>query len=92
VTRPRIGIIGDFQPDYLYHRATNRALEIAAMHLGMEVVYSWVPTMRIAEKGGGALEEFDALWASPGSPYESMEGALEGIRYARESGRPLVAT
>jgi CTP synthase (UTP-ammonia lyase) len=62
------------------------------MRLGVEVFYSWVPTERIAEEGAGALKEFDAFWASPGSPYQSMEGALEGIRFVRESGRPFVAT
>jgi CTP synthase (UTP-ammonia lyase) len=92
MTRPRIGIIGDFNPEYLYHRATNQALEAAARKLGVEMVYAWAPTALIAEKGVDVLREFDALWASPGSPYESMDGALEGIRFARESGRPFVGT
>jgi CTP synthase (UTP-ammonia lyase) len=92
VIRPRIGIIGDFKPDYLYHRATNLALESAASKLSLEVAYAWIPTALIGEKGAGAVEEFDALWASPGSPYESLEGALLGIQFARQSGRPFVAT
>jgi len=38
------------------------------------------------------LAGYDGLFISPGSPYVSMEGALEAIRYARERGVPLVGT
>ena len=90
--RPRIAVIGDFNPDYIYHQATNRALEDSARRLGVELMYAWVSTASIAEKGPAILQRFDGLWASPGSPYQSMEGALDGIRFARESGCPFVAT
>jgi CTP synthase (UTP-ammonia lyase) len=87
-----VGVIGDFDAVYRYHQATNQALEQTARRLGIEVQYTWVSTRAIAEKGRGPLKEFDAVWVSPGSPYQSMEGALEGIRFARESGRPLIGT
>jgi CTP synthase (UTP-ammonia lyase) len=37
-------------------------------------------------------EGFDGLWCVPGSPYASMEGALNAIRQARESGLPFLGT
>jgi CTP synthase (UTP-ammonia lyase) len=92
VTRPRVAVIGDYDATYAYHLATNQALEKAAQRLGIEVFYTWVATLFLAEKGAGSLEEFDAVWVSPGSPYHSMEGALGGIRFARETGRPLIGT
>lgn len=53
----------------------------------------WIPTEDLegpaAERG---LDEADGIWASPGSPYKSMNGALNGIRFARERGRPFVGT
>lgn len=86
----RIGVIGDFRP-YAYHHATNDALKMTAGRLGVDLEYEWVPTEALA--GDAALmEPFDGIWAAPGSPYKNMKGALEGIRFARESGRPFVAT
>lgn len=86
-----IGVIGDFRA-YEYHLATNNALTLTAERMGVDVAYEWVPTEALAGQAAALLEPFDGIWASPGSPYRSMDGALEGIRYARESGRPFVAT
>jgi CTP synthase (UTP-ammonia lyase) len=38
------------------------------------------------------LKGFDALWIAPGSPYKSLIGALNAIRFAREHDLPLLAT
>jgi CTP synthase (UTP-ammonia lyase) len=46
----------------------------------------------VGPDGLAALAEADSIWASPGSPYESFEGALAGIRLARERGYPFFAT
>lgn len=44
----------------------------------------------------GAAEQvlagFDALWIAPGSPYQSMRGALEAITFARIHDLPLLGT
>ncbi len=87
----RIGVIGDFRP-YVYHHATNGALTLTAERLGVDLAYEWVPTGDLVSDAAALLDPFDGIWASPGSPYKSMEGALEGIRFARASGRPFVAT
>ena len=91
MTPVRIGIIGDFRP-YEYHHATNDALTFTAERLGVDLEYEWVPTDALDARASALLAPFDGIWASPGSPYRSFEGALEGIRFARESGRPFVAT
>ena len=92
MARVRIGIIGDYRPDYLYHKATDASLALAARALSVELKHVWVPTDVIAAKEPEMLDEFDGIWASPGSPYQSMEGALSGIRFAREKGKPFVGT
>lgn len=89
----KVGILGDFNPDYRSHHATDASLRHAAKALGTEVEASWVPTLSLLEPGFEAtLEEFDGLWASAGSPYKSMNGMLAGIRLARSRNRPFVAT
>jgi len=88
-----VGIIGDFNSESETHRATNDALHHAAHALGTTVTVSWIPTVELSHGAAGrALEPFDALWAAPGSPYRSMEGALRGIRFAREQGWPFFGT
>jgi CTP synthase (UTP-ammonia lyase) len=88
-----VGIIGDFHPESDTHRATSEALHHAAQALGITAVVSWLPTSALSP---GTVRQLltpcDAVWAAPGSRYVSMEGALCGIRFAREQGRPFVGT
>lgn len=88
----RVGIVGDFKPDSVYHRATNEALAHAAHSMSATVNCTWVPTPSLDQDAEATLGQFDALWCAPGSPYESMEGALQGIRFAREKDRPFFGT
>ena len=87
----KIGIIGDFNPDYTSHVATNEAISHAGNALGISVDVQWLPTIDL-EKNSVALEQFHGLWCSPGSPYKSMSGALEAIRFARENDYPFLGT
>ncbi len=88
-----VGIIGDFKPESETHRATSEAVHHAAHALGTTAMVSWLPTSALHT---GAvlqlLDPCDALWAAPGSPYVSMEGALRGIQFARERDRPFFGT
>lgn len=88
-----IGIIGDFNPDNQTHIKTNTALTGAAKRLGLDINVEWLPTPDLE---GPAAEErlrsYDGLWCSPGSPYRSMEGALDAIRFAREQDVPFIGT
>jgi CTP synthase (UTP-ammonia lyase) len=87
------GIIGDYDPNCSAHPATNDALHHAANHLSIRVNIAWLPTPSILTKRGQQrLEQFDGLWTSAGSPYNSMDGALRGIQLARELNRPFFGT
>jgi CTP synthase (UTP-ammonia lyase) len=88
-----IGVIGDYDEGKVSHPATDAAIRHAADSLSVAASVAWLPTRGfLAEKGGEDLMQYDAIWASSGSPYRSMEGAINGIRLARESGRPFFAT
>ncbi len=89
----RIGILGDFNPEYHSHHATNESLQHAARGVGRQVESEWVPTPSLLDTGvEKTLARFDALWISPGSPYKSMEGMLAGIQHARMGNWPFIAT
>ena len=85
----RIGIIGDFNPEFHTHLAIGEAFGHAAGRLDLEVEARWLPTPSVSEE---ALARFDGLWLTPGSPYRSMEGALRAIRFARERDWPFAGT
>lgn len=89
----KVGVIGDFNPSFQTHRATNDALKHAADLLCTVVTVDWVATPELERTPPDtALRRFHALWCAPASPYESMIGALQGIRFARESGWPFLGT
>jgi CTP synthase (UTP-ammonia lyase) len=96
VTMPetlKVGVIGGFDPARRSHLATDDALEHAAESSGLTVRISWIPTLSVGDGNDEMLlDPYDALWCAPGSPYESMDGALRGIRFARERGKPFAGT
>src|SRR5450631_4145224 len=89
----RIGILGDFNPEFRSHHATNDSLQHAARKLQLQVESAWLPTPSLLEPGAVAkLDSFDGLWASAGSPYKSFDGMLKGIGFARVHDRPFLGT
>jgi CTP synthase (UTP-ammonia lyase) len=62
-------------------------LQHAAAALDESIEAVWLATDQLHDYGN-----YQGLFGSPGSPYRNMEGALEGIRYARENGVPFMGT
>lgn len=91
-TLVRIGIIGDYNPDFHPHLATNAAIHHAADHLHLTAIIDWLPTPLLADNTDSHIRQYDALWCAPGSPYQSMAGALQAIEFAREQGWPFIGT
>jgi CTP synthase (UTP-ammonia lyase) len=88
----QIAILGDREVSRPTHVATDQALSHAAQALRLEVEPRWLATAALAELPVDRLASFAGFFVAPGSPYRSLEGALRGIRYAREAGRPLLGT
>lgn len=88
----KVGVIGDFSPDNHTHIATNEAIYHTAENLAISVDACWLPTRSLENHTNSSLEKFDAFWCSPGSPYQSMAGALLAIQFAREQDYPFIGT
>jgi CTP synthase (UTP-ammonia lyase) len=87
----RIGIIGDYdaRPAQV---ATEAALQHAADAKGVALEASWLPTLGLGHHLDTLTGRFDGFWCAPGSPYQSLEGALAAIRTVREHALPLLGT
>ena len=89
----RIGVVGDFNPEFVAHTTTDDSLRHAAEQLGAALEFEWLPTPSLAGPSAPeTLARYDGLWISAGSPYQDREGAFAAIRFARQRDWPLVAT
>jgi CTP synthase (UTP-ammonia lyase) len=86
-----IAIVGEHDPDFPPHAATDAALAHSADELGAAVDAQWVPTTGLADDLS-AIAAADAIWCSPGSPYRDLDGALAALRHGRENGVPTLGT
>lgn len=86
----RIAIIGDYDPKRFTQTATAEGLERAAKKIGVKIETVWLPTTQLAINTE-ILSDFDAYFGAPGAVL-SLEGALSGIKYARESNKPYLGT
>jgi CTP synthase (UTP-ammonia lyase) len=91
-TEISVGIIGDFNPEYQVHTDTNLCFSQIAKRMRVPINVKWVPTPRLQSNVKEELAEFDALLCAPGSPYKSMGGALNGIKFVREADMPFLGT
>ncbi len=86
-----IALIGDYSPAVAAHRAIPRALELACAKTKRDATWQWVDT-RDVKNAARDLKKFSAVWLVPASPYENTAGALDAIRFARETARPFLGT
>lgn len=86
----KIGIVGDYdgRPS---HIATEEAIKHSAKKLGLEVTSTWLSTASF-DNSAQELQTYHGIWCAPGSPFISMNGALNAIQFAREHNYPFLGT
>ena len=92
IVKPRIAIIGEFRPASRSHVALNASLEHVQHGLGYDFEYQWVDTAVVERSGNTLLDSFVGFWSAPGGLFNSLQGTLDAIRYAREKNIPHLAT
>jgi CTP synthase (UTP-ammonia lyase) len=88
----RIALVGDQSPSVKAHVAIPKALKLAAGANDVRVEETWINTAALEREANAQLRGFHGIWCAPGSPYASMEGALNAIRFARERKVPFLGT
>lgn len=87
----KVGIVGDFSPEYPSQIATNNALMHSSGKLGVSVEYEWIPTATISKQIDTIKETYQGFWIGPGVP-DSIDGVLSIIQFTRENNVPLLGT
>lgn len=86
----RLALVGDHNPAIVAHQAIPLAIHLAAQRFDLDIHACWLATETLTDDR--PLNDFDAFWCVPGSPYVSTEGALRAIRFARENNKPFLGT
>jgi CTP synthase (UTP-ammonia lyase) len=86
-----IALVGDYNAESPLHRATTLAIEHSARRLSVDVQAVWLSTGRLRQESD-RVGSAGGIWIAPGSPYKDMSAVLDTIRFARESGVPLLGT
>ncbi len=80
----RVALIGDFDPSVIAHQAIPEALAtVCPLRIVTRSKVLYGPRRSRFSNVAVKLRDFDGIWCVPASPYASMEGALEAIRFAR---------
>jgi CTP synthase (UTP-ammonia lyase) len=87
----RIALIGDYNPAAKAHQAIPRALALASDG-DVDCQWEWLHTTTLVGELQDQLADFGGIWCVPASPYANTRGALNAIRFARETGRAFLGT
>lgn len=84
-----IALIGEYNPTFKPHVATNAAIEHSAIRSAIDVDAYWISTDEIDRS---LFERYSGIWVTPGSPYKNLDKTLWAIREARENSIPCLGT
>ncbi|MEO6994436.1 MAG: hypothetical protein ABI273_12450 [Lacunisphaera sp.] len=91
--RREIILLGERDLSKRAHLGIEASIEIFRRQVDPTIAFQWVATSEIASRGPErALGSATGIWCVPGSPYESTDGPLQAIRYAREQRRAFLGT
>ncbi|MEO5837255.1 MAG: hypothetical protein ABIQ73_02450 [Acidimicrobiales bacterium] len=89
----RIAVIGDFDPTHETHTAIATAVGHSDDGRGREASkLQWLATPECETMHDADFADHDGLWIAPGSPYQSLAGALRAIQFARTHDVALLGT
>lgn len=88
----KLAIIGDYNDNFRPHKATNEAIAHSSDKFQLDISYDWIATDRIEKEFDNIISTYNGFWIAPGSPYKSMTGALEIIKFARQNNIPTLGT
>jgi CTP synthase (UTP-ammonia lyase) len=88
----KIGIIGDYHNSITQYTIAD-SIKHSNRLLGFDTAFYWIDTEKLdSDNYRDILQGLDGIWSAPGSPFKSLDGAINAIRYARENKIPHLGT
>ena len=91
-TKVKIAVIGEYKNDFESHIALNRALNELSNSIKIEIYYQWIETTVLLNHVHQKLSSYHGIWSAPGSPFKSLQGAVNAVTYARTNKVPHLGT
>jgi CTP synthase (UTP-ammonia lyase) len=88
----KIAIIGEFHNNFRPHSDLINSIEHVKTKLNLDIEYEWIDTLRAEKEGDKLFSKFTGFWSAPGSPFKSLNGAINAIKYARTNDIPHLGT
>jgi CTP synthase (UTP-ammonia lyase) len=88
----KLAIIADYNDNFRPHKATNEAIAHSVNKYDIKIQSEWISTDSIETHFDKIISTYDGFWIGPGSPYKSMSGALEIIKFTRTNNIPTFGT
>ena len=88
----KIAIVGEYNKEFRPHVATNEAIEHSRKFVNKDFVAKWVSTKYVEQEFEQVINSYNGFWIAPGSPYQSMQGAIDLIKHTRENKIPTIGT
>jgi len=86
-------LIGERDLTIPAHAGIEASLKLFREHIDPHLSFRWINTVQIMiESPASILGSACGVWCTPGSPYESTEGASRAIRFARENDIAFLGT
>jgi len=87
-----IGIVGEYH-NSITLSSIAPAIEHSNKMLGLNTTFRWIDSEKLEDENyAELLQDLNGIWSPPGSPFKSLEGVLNAIKYARENKIPHLAT
>jgi len=89
----RIALVGERDLAKKAHWGIEASLALFRRDVDASLEYEWVRTSVLTEGTvERTLRDATGIWCTPGSPYESLSGALLAIRHARIGNKAFIGT
>lgn len=89
----RIAIIGEQNTDFRPHAVVNEMITRFNEQNNKAVKPAWISTEKLNQSDHKTiLSDYQGIWISPGSPYKSLDGALNAIKFSRTRNIPALGT
>ncbi|OOZ41212.1 CTP synthase [Solemya pervernicosa gill symbiont] len=85
-----IGMVGKYVDLTEAYKSLSESLIHAGIHTRTKVNIVYIDSEEIEKSGAGCLEEMDAILVPGGFGERGVEGKIDAVRYARESGVPYL--